>query len=186
MSKKVDRQEAILAGFGGQGIMLLGSILAYSGMTEGKHVSWIPSYGPEMRGGTANCTVIISPKEIGSPVVESPDTVMAFNKPSMDKFTPTVKKGGLLMYNSSLIDTPPSRDDIEIVAIPATEIADRIGNTKLANMVMAGAYLERTGIIEQKSILAALKLKMSGDKAKLLDLNEKAILEGARYASEKK
>jgi len=130
--------EIIFAGFGGQGVILAGKILALAGMSEGKYVSHIPSYGAEMRGGTANCSVIVSDDEIASPVIEKPDVVVALNKPSMTKFEPMLKSGGLLIYNSSLIDSKPSRKDIKTISLPANDIAEKCNNARGANMVVLG------------------------------------------------
>ncbi|MBO4438856.1 MAG: 2-oxoacid:acceptor oxidoreductase family protein [Spirochaetaceae bacterium] len=130
--------EIIFAGFGGQGVILAGKILALAGMSEDKYVSHIPSYGAEMRGGTANCSVIVSDDEVASPVIEKPDVVVALNKPSMTKFEPMIKAGGLLIYNSSLIDSKPSRKDIKSIALPANEIAEKCNNARGANMVVLG------------------------------------------------
>lgn len=130
--------EIIFAGFGGQGVILAGKILTLAGMKENKYVSHIPSYGAEMRGGTANCSVIVSDEEVASPVIENPDVVIALNKPSMTKFEPLLKKGGLLIYNSSLIDSKPSRTDIKTLALPANDIATECQNARGANMVVLG------------------------------------------------
>ena len=130
--------EIIFAGFGGQGVILAGKILALAGMSEDKYVSHIPSYGAEMRGGTANCSVIVSDDEVASPVIEKPDVVVALNKPSMTKFEPMIKADGLLIYNSSLIDSKPSRKDIKSIALPANEIAEKCSNARGANMVVLG------------------------------------------------
>ena len=130
--------EIIFAGFGGQGVILAGKILALAGMSEDKYVSHIPSYGAEMRGGTANCSVIVSDDEVASPVIEKPDVVVALNKPSMTKFEPMIKEGGLLIYNSSLIDSKPSRKDIKSIALPANELAEKCNNARGANMVVLG------------------------------------------------
>ena len=127
--------EVILAGFGGQGILFGGMILAYAAMDSGKNTTWIPSYGPEMRGGTANVTVIISDDEIGSPIVRQPQVAIVFNLPSMEKYESLVKAGGVLVYNSSLIDSEPQRTDITYVPVPANDIAEELGNLKMANMV---------------------------------------------------
>ncbi len=133
-------ERIIIAGFGGQGVMAMGQLLTYAGMIEGKHVSWLPSYGPEMRGGTANCSVIVSSEPVGSPVVVNSTTAIVMNKPSLDKFEPSVNKGGRLFINSSLIEQKSKRDDIEVYYISANEIADELGNMRVANMVMLGAY----------------------------------------------
>lgn len=135
------QNDVIMAGFGGQGILLIGKMLAYTGMQEGLEVSWMPSYGPEMRGGTANCTVVISDRPVGSPVIQSPRAVVAMNLPSLDKFEPMVRKDGLLLINSSLIDRTSERDDIRIVLVPANDIARELKNPRGGNMVALGAYI---------------------------------------------
>ncbi len=167
--------EIISAGFGGQGVLLLGQLITYAGMREGKNVSWLPSYGPEMRGGTANCSVIVSDEEIGSPVVNEADIVVVMNRPSLDKYESYVKKGGLLFINSSLIDKKVERDDIEAVYVPANELADELGNQKVANIVMLGAVLNRTGIVKPETCIAQMKESFGERKAHLIPLNEKAI-----------
>jgi 2-oxoglutarate ferredoxin oxidoreductase subunit gamma len=131
--------EILIAGFGGQGVLFAGQILAYAAMDAGREVTWIPSYGPEMRGGTANCTVIISDEEIGSPLVLNPTAVIALNLPSLEKYEPMVKSGGVLIVNASLVNRGPQRQDIENVFIPVNEIAERLGNRRLLNMVAVGA-----------------------------------------------
>lgn len=136
--------DVIIAGFGGQGVMLMGKMLAYAGMRQGKEVSWLPSYGPEMRGGTANCVVVISDKPVGSPVVEHPRAVLAMNLPSLDKFEILLKAGGVLVVNTSLINRKARRRDVVLVEVPANEIAIKLGNPKGANMVALGAYLGAT------------------------------------------
>lgn len=134
-------EQIIIAGFGGQGVLFVGKTLAYLGMDTGKNLSWLPSYGPEMRGGTCNCSVIISDDKIGSPIIQNPDTLIVMNKPSLEKFVGSVKPGGLIVLDSSLIDTEITRDDVTVVRIPAVEIAEKNGQGNLGNMVMAGAYM---------------------------------------------
>ena len=141
------QRDVIMAGFGGQGILLIGKMLAYAGMREGMEVSWLPSYGPEMRGGTANCTVVISDKPVGSPVIRSPRAVVAMNLPSLEKFEPDVRKGGLLLINSSLINRGAQRDDLTVIEVPANEMASDLGNPRGANMVALGAYLGATDAV---------------------------------------
>jgi 2-oxoglutarate ferredoxin oxidoreductase subunit gamma len=148
----------IIGGFGGQGILFLGKIMAYAGMLENKEVTWFPSYGAEMRGGTANCTVIISNELIGSPVVANPDVLIAMNDASLRKFQPGLKQNGLLIFDSSLIKENSLRDDIEIAEVPATEIANRIGNTKSANMVLLGAFIASTRLLKEQTALEALEI----------------------------
>ncbi len=184
MSSKVER--IILAGFGGQGILFLGKVLAETGMHAGKHVSWIPSYGPEMRGGTANCSVILSENEIASPLVTVPDTVIAMNRPSVAKFNLKIKAGGMLMYNSSLIERQEFRDDIRLVEIPASEIAEEIGNTRVANLVMAGAYSKFSKLITYDDLVASLPALMPGGKKEMLEVNLLAFKKGFDFVEEKK
>ncbi len=172
--------EIVIAGFGGQGVMLMGQLLTYAGMIEDKHVSWIPSYGPEMRGGTANCSVIISDEQIGNPIASEPTIVVAMNLPSLDKFEPLLKTNGTLLINSSLIEKKASRKDIQVYSIAANEIASDIGNPKVANMVVLGALIAATKIVKRESLLKAFaklfeKKQISG----LLEINETAIYRGA-------
>lgn len=169
-----------IAGFGGQGLLFLGRLLAEAGMRQGYHVSWLPSYGPEMRGGTANCHVNISTEPIGSPLVSDATVLFAMNRPSLDKFETDIVSGGLLIYDSSLIDQAPQRDDIEIVALPATAMADEIGSAKVANMVALGAYLGVTGLLDRDGILSVVKAKTKN--ASVMELNIKAVEAGARFA----
>ncbi|MCD6436606.1 MAG: 2-oxoacid:acceptor oxidoreductase family protein [Clostridiales bacterium] len=173
-------EKIIFAGFGGQGVMLMGQLITYAGMFEDKEVSWLPSYGPEMRGGTANCNVIVSEKPVASPVIShNATTVVAMNLPSLDKFEEEVVQNGLLMINSSLIDKKASRDDVKAYYIPANDIANELGNAKVANMVMLGAYLELTKVVKPESVIKALAKKFGTAKAKLIPLNEEALRKGA-------
>ncbi|QTA37797.1 2-oxoacid:acceptor oxidoreductase family protein [Thermosipho ferrireducens] len=173
----------IFAGFGGQGVMLMGQILSYAGMIEGKNVTWIPSYGPEMRGGTANCTVVVSDEEVASPVVDKADVVVAMNIPSMLKFQNFVTKNGYLFLNESVIDREPDvKDGISIIKVSCNEIADKLGNLKVANMVMLGAVIAKTGIVSKESIEKAFQKKLTGKKSHLIDLNKQAIEEGMKIA----
>ncbi len=174
--------DIILAGFGGQGILFAGMVLAYAGMDEGYKVSWLPSYGPEMRGGTANVTVIISGEDIGSPVVKNPQVAVLFNIPSMDKFEPLVKEGGLLVYNQSLIDQPTQRLDIRYLPVPANDIAQEIGDVKMANMVAMGAMATATGLLPLTSLVNALAEHLPASKRSLLPWNEEALQRGAALA----
>ncbi|MDD2573046.1 MAG: 2-oxoacid:acceptor oxidoreductase family protein [Bacillota bacterium] len=172
-------ERIVMAGFGGQGVMSMGQLLTYAGMIEGKNVSWLPSYGPEMRGGTANCNVIISDNPVASPIVTDATAVIAMNRPSLDKFEPSIVKNGLLLINSSLIDKSAERDDIVAYDIPANEIADELGNSRIANMVMLGAYLEATGALKKESVLEALKKVFGERKAHLIPVNKDALDRGA-------
>jgi 2-oxoglutarate ferredoxin oxidoreductase subunit gamma len=171
------QQEVTLAGFGGQGIMTAGQLLAYAGMAEGKQVVWIPSYGPEMRGGTANCTVVISNIRIGSPIITNPQTVCVFNKPSLEKFGPLVKPGGMLFINNSLIDSISGRKDISEFLVPANDMALKIGNAKAANIVMLSAYVQVSKVVKFETLMEMLLEKM-GQKKELLEINRRAMEEG--------
>jgi len=173
--------EIIIAGFGGQGIMFAGQLLAYAAMEEGKQVTWIPSYGPEMRGGTANCTVVIADEEIGSPMVRNPQAVLAFNLPSMDKYEPFVKPGGLLVVNSTLISQPVRRTDIRSVLVPANEIAESIGDKRMANMVMVGALLANLPVISFEGVNQALKEHLPARHQRLVPANIEAIQRGKSF-----
>lgn len=174
------KNEIISAGFGGQGVLLLGQLVTYAGMIEDCNVSWLPSYGPEMRGGTANCSVIVSSDPVGSPVVTEADAVIVLNKPSLDKFESALKPGGKLFINSSLIDRKASRDDVEVYYIPANDIALELGNAKTANMVMLGAYIASSDIVKKESIMNAFEKVLGKRKAHLIPINEKAFDEGAK------
>jgi len=170
--------EAIFAGFGGQGVMLIGQLLAYSGMYEGKQVSWFPAYGPEMRGGTANCSVVVSDEPVGSPVISEPDLLVAMNRPSLEKFEKMLKPGGVLFYNSSLIEVKPKRTDIKVLAIPANDLATGLGNAKVANMVIMGALLKYTKAVSLETVMSVLKKTMTGKKEALIPLNRTALEKG--------
>ena len=172
-------EKLICAGFGGQGVMSLGQLLAYAGMIEGKQVTWLPSYGPEMRGGTAYCCVITSDRPIGSPMItDDAESAIIMNRPSLLKFGPLLVAGGLLLVNSSLVEQECTREDLNVYYVPATEIALECGSTKIANMVMLGAYLEISGIVQQTSIIKAFK-KVFGTKSHdLLAQNIEALSEG--------
>ena len=172
-------EKIIIAGFGGQGVMSMGQMLAYSGMNENKEVSWLPSYGPEMRGGTANCQVIVSDEEIAAPIISMADTVIAMNLPSLDKFEDRVKKGGNLFINSSLIERKTNRDDINVYYINANEIAVELGNSKVAGMVVLGAYLKITDVVKKSTLIEALKKVLGKKKLDLIPINEEALKKGA-------
>ncbi|MGI6130685.1 MAG: 2-oxoacid:acceptor oxidoreductase family protein [Bacillota bacterium] len=172
-------EELIIAGFGGQGVMLMGQLLSYAGMREAKNVSWMPSYGPEMRGGTANCSVVISTDSIGSPIVTEPMTLIVMNRPSLDRFEQAVRPGGLLIHNSSLIDREPERTDIRIIAVPAVEMAREVGSDRVANMCVLGAYLAATGVVAYESVAECLKEVLPERRHDLIPLNLKALARGA-------
>ncbi len=171
------QNDVIMAGFGGQGILLIGKMLAYAGMQEGKEVSWLPSYGPEMRGGTCNCTVVISDRPVGSPVIQSPRAVLAMNLPSLDKFEPDLRAGGLLLINSSLINRGAERDDVTAMLVPANEIANELGNPRGANMVALGAYLGATGAVSLEEVEAVVRETFAA-KPKVIDVNLEALKRG--------
>ena len=171
------QNDIIMAGFGGQGILLIGKMLAYAGMHEGKEVSWLPSYGPEMRGGTCNCTVVISDRPVGSPVIRSPRAVLAMNLPSLDRFEADVRPGGLLLINSSLINRDPSRADVTVVKVAANEIANSLGNPRAANMVALGAYLGASGAVSVEEVEAVVRETFSA-KPQLVDSNLLALHRG--------
>ena len=179
-------QEIILAGFGGQGVMSMGQLLAYAGMFEDKHVSWIPSYGPEMRGGTANCAVTVSDSPISSPVINEPNTLIVLNRPSLEKFEKDLQPGGLLLMNSSLIDSTPQREDIQVVKISSDELANaKFGNTRVANMIILGAYLELTKAVGLDSVEKALKKVLPEYRHNLIPMNREALEMGVNLVSHK-
>ncbi len=179
IEEKYKDPRLILAGFGGQGILSLGVGLAEAGMEAGYYVSWLPSYGPEMRGGTANCHVNLSTNRVGSPLVSKPTTLVAMNVPSLDKFEGDVVPGGLIIYDSSLINRAPKRDDVEVIAIPATQLADQLGNTRVANMIVLGAYIEKTGVLTKETVFEALPNFLK--KKTLVPLNKMAIEKGIEF-----
>lgn len=172
----------LIAGFGGQGVLSTGQLLAYAGMIEDKHVAWIPSYGPEMRGGTANCGVTISTDPISSPVVSEPTVLIAMNRPSLEKFEPTVIPGGLILVNSSLIDIKTQRTDVRTVYVPANDMAEELGNGKVANNIILGALLELTGVVSNEGVLESLKKVLPPKHHKLIPLNSEALEKGRELA----
>ena len=174
--------EIILSGFGGQGILFLGKMIALAGMIDGKEVSWIPSYGPEMRGGTANCSVVVSDRRIGTPVVTHPNVLVAMNRPSLEKFESTMQPGGHLLINKTLIEIPHTRQDIDVTYLEITGLAGELGNPRLANMVALGGLIGRVGLVSRDAVIEALKKELSGKKAALLDLNLKALDAGQQAA----
>ena len=174
----------IISGFGGQGTLFAGQVLAYAALDAGKHLTWIPSYGPEMRGGTARCTVTISDNEIGSPLTRNPAIVLAMNLPSLDMYEPLIVSGGLMIVNSALINRKLERDDVRAYYIPASEIAENLGNPRLANMVMVGALLEAEEILPLAVVKNALEEHIPARHKKTLPMNFKAMDEGAAYIRE--
>ena len=174
--------QMIFAGFGGQGVLLMGQLIAYAGMVMGKEVSWMPSYGPEMRGGSANCSVVVSDDPVGSPRVEDADVVVAMNKPSLAVFEKSVVPGGLLIYNSSLIDVKPTRTDIRVAGIPANDIAAGLGSAKVTNMVMLGAVAQLTGDFTVEELVDAMRHKFGPSKEHMMPKNREAIERGMAAA----
>lgn len=179
VEERYTHSEIKIAGFGGQGVLSMGIVLSQMGMLHQYHVSWLPSYGPEMRGGTAHCHVKLSHNLIGSPLIENPTILVAMNKPSLDKFAPTVVSDGNIFYNSSLIDTLPEGVEAEMIPVPATEIADDLGNTKAANMAMVGAIIARTNLLDRESTVSEMHRLIK--KEKYVDLNQNAVREGFDY-----
>ena len=175
-------EEVIFAGFGGQGVLSMGQVLAYSGMIENREVCWMPSYGPEMRGGTANCIVTVSSEEISSPIIGKFDTVVALNQPSLDKFEGAVKPGGTLIYDSTNIIDPPRRTDIDVVPIPASEAAVELKNTKIMNMIVLGAFLAKRNAVKIETVLEALRKVLPERHHHLIPLNEQALHRGQELA----
>lgn len=171
-------EELIIAGFGGQGVLSMGMTLAYAGMLEEKEISWMPSYGPEMRGGTANCIAIISDNKISSPIISKFDSAIVLNQPSMEKFESKIKPGGFLLYESSNILKPSTRTDIEIIGIPAATEAVKMKNSKTLNMIMLGAYLERKPVVKIESVMEALKKVLPERYHNLLPINKAALERG--------
>lgn len=179
------QREVMFAGFGGQGIMTAGKLLALAGMEEGKEVCWIPSYGPEMRGGTAYCTVVISDQSIGSPVINTPENLVVFNRPSLEKFGPAVRPDGLLVVNKSLIEITSERTDIDEIMVPFNEIANSLKNGRSINIVALGAFVARSGIVAVETQEKILLEKFSR-KPKVAELNLKTFRAGVKRAKEAK
>lgn len=175
-------KQFIFAGFGGQGMLLIGKFLAMASMLEGKHVSWLPSYGPEMRGGTANCSVNVSDEEVASPIVDQADVVIAMNLPSLDKFENSVRPGGVLVINSSIIERKSVRDDITVVYCDAMKIADEVGNPKGANVAILGAMMAKVDVCSVDSMIEAIRIELGERKARFLEGNKKALLAGMEAA----
>jgi 2-oxoglutarate ferredoxin oxidoreductase subunit gamma len=170
--------EVLMAGFGGQGMLLAGKILAQAAMDVGHEVSWLPSYGPEMRGGTANVIVCISSTPIGSPLIESPRNLLVMNLPSLEKFAPKVKPGGIIVVNASLIERDPQRDDCTVIRVAARELAKAAGTEKASNFVMLGAYLGATEVIPDDAVEQAIENEFSGNKARFVPANLAALRSG--------
>jgi len=176
--------KTIFSGFGGQGVLSMGYTLATTAMLEGKHVTYFPSYGVEVRGGTANCTVAVSDEEIASPVASDPEFVVAMNQPSFARFQSVLQSGGLIFVNSSIVDVSSARGDIEIVAVPTSELAEKIGTIKVANMIMLGAFIRLSNIISYDFMIKNLIDILGEGKAKLIKLNKEALEMGFKYVKE--
>jgi len=177
-------EELIIAGFGGQGVLSMGMTLAYAAMIEGKEISWMPSYGPEMRGGTANCITILSDRKISSPILAAFDTAILLNQPSMDKFATRVKPGGFLLYECRTVPHPSARKDIELIGIPGTVEALKLKNARVMNMIMLGAYLHKHPVVSIDSVLNALKRVLPVKYHYTLPVNEQALLRGEELMHE--
>ena len=175
-------QQFLIAGFGGQGVLLIGQLVAKAAMREGREVSWMPSYGPEMRGGEANCAVVVSDEPIGSPLVTEPPVLVAMNKPSLLKFMPAMPAGALLLYNQSLIDGVTLRADIRAIPVPCNEIAERLQNPRVSNMAMLGALRAATDVVSEDALAETLREWLGEKKAALLPVNLQAVREGQALA----
>ena len=175
-------KQILVAGFGGQGVLSIGLFLTYAAMSEGRNVSYVPSYGAEMRGGTANCIVTIADEEISSPLTENPRDALILNRPSLDRFEERIQSGGVLIINSSLVDREPQREDLQIRQLPLNEMADKIGAPRSANMIMLGAYIAFTGIVDITGVLDGFEDVFKGRKSTTIDRNRKAFMTGVEYA----
>lgn len=173
--------EIIISGFGGQGVMSMGQLMTYAGMIEDKHVTWLPSYGPEQRGGTANVSVIISDEPVGSPVISYPSAAIVLNKPSFEKFEPLVSSGGVLIVNTSLVDNQSNRTDIKVIEVPASQIATDMGEPRIANTIILGAYLSYSQAISPRAVIDSLKKVLPERRHHLIEINEKALEKGAEF-----
>jgi 2-oxoglutarate ferredoxin oxidoreductase subunit gamma len=173
----------VISGFGGQGVLFAGQLLAYAGMDNNKHVTWIPSYGPEMRGGTANCTVVVSDEPVGAPLVAKPDVAVVLNLPSFEKYEGLVKAGGLMVVNSSLVDADTLRDDIDVVMVPANQIAEDLGSVKMMNMAAIGALLAKRTFLTLDQVKQALNDHLPPRKAHLLEANKQVMQQGYERAA---
>jgi len=174
--------EVIISGFGGQGALFAGQVLAYAALDTGRYVTWIPSYGPEMRGGTARCTVVVSDEEIGSPIVRRPSSAIVLNIPSMESFEPAVAPGGVLVVNSSLVDLTSQRDDLTAVYVDATELATEMGNARVGNMILLGAWAVATGVVTVEQLTQAVADHLPSERQRLVPINQQALRRGAEVA----
>lgn len=177
------QDELLFSGFGGQGVMFAGQLLAYAAMDEGLHVTWIPSYGPEMRGGTAHCFVIVSDQPIGSPIVRHPQVALVFNNPSFEKYEPLIAPGGLMVVNASMVAHTGKRDDITYVSVPASDIASELGNIRLTNVVLLGALVQMRSVVPLAAIRHALEDHMPSHRRAMLDQNYAALEKGAAFVT---
>ena len=175
------QNEVQFAGFGGQGVMLMGQIMAQAALQQGHEVVWIPSYGPEMRGGTAYCTVVISDRPIGSPIIRNPRHLVAMNRPSLEKFAPSVKSGGTIFINSSIISIDAGRDDVDVIKVPIIEIARELGNVRTANIIALAAFVSRSQVVDFELLRESVKAKFA-NKEKLIPINMKALEAGQKAA----
>lgn len=177
-----EEKQILFAGFGGQGILAMGKFLTHAAMGLGKNVSWLPSYGAEMRGGTANCLVTIAENEISSPLTENPGMAIIMNGPSLDRFEEKIKTNGTLVINTSLVDRNPLRDDLKVLKMPVNELAEEMGNPRGGNMLLLGAYLEKTGVVKVNEVLELFDVIFHGKKEKVIDKNREAFLSGVQFA----
>jgi 2-oxoglutarate ferredoxin oxidoreductase subunit gamma len=176
------QKEIIISGFGGQGALFAGQLLAYTALEQGLHVTWFPSYGPEMRGGTAHCTVILGDEEIGSPIVKNPSGIIVMNIPSLERYENLVRDNGYLVVNTSLVDRNPEREDIQTILVPAIDIAEELGDKRMANLVLLGALMDRMGPLTIEQIGDALGRHIPEHRRNLLGANLKALAKGAELA----
>lgn len=175
--------EMIVAGFGGQGVLAAGVVLANSAMKAGLHTTWLPAYGGEQRGGTANCSVKISEREVGSPFIDNPDVILVFNEPSLDRFEKAVKPGGYIFVNSSLISREITREDVNVVKVDATNLATELGNVRVANVIMVGAVVSKLSIVSKEAVAESLAEFFKDKSTKVIDLNLKALQKGIEVGS---
>ncbi|NMC27461.1 MAG: 2-oxoacid:ferredoxin oxidoreductase subunit gamma [Syntrophomonadaceae bacterium] len=177
-------KQILFAGFGGQGVLSMGKFLTYAAMGAGKNVSWLPSYGAEMRGGTANCLVTIADEEISSPLTDNPGMAIILNRPSLDRFEEKIKPNGTLIINSSMVDRPPLRDDLETYRLPVNQIADEMGNSGAANMILLGACLQKTRVVPVEQVMDFFEIIFKGKKESVIQKNREAFLIGVEYAKQ--
>lgn len=173
--------KTVFSGFGGQGVLMMGYVLAVAGMQEDKHVTFLPAYGAEVRGGTANCTVVVSDTEIASPIASHPEYVVAMNYPSMIKYQNIVKSGGIMFLNNDLISEPLQRDDVKAIEVPANSLAHEMGNDRVLNMIMLGAMAEVTRLVSDEALAGALDTVFGNKKRSLVEINRKALVKGSEY-----